>query len=168
MLTKSMETFVSATTVLVWYAFTNRISNLFSVAHPRRRGCSGGTCSRRRSAGDAVEEKDDRCPGHGWCLHTDCVRSAQNCKLCFSTAGYYPQPILFSCCLWFLPLTLCFSPPPPLLPFFHPLSFPGKTCMHHFCPVEMICSPFITIDSTVSQLQAQHICHWLTAASLDS
>lgn len=50
--------------------------------------------------------------------------------------------------LWFLPLTLCFSPP---LPFFHPLSFPGKTCM--------IYSPFITIDSTVSQLQAQQICH---------
>lgn len=116
MLTKSMETFVSANAVLIRYAFTNWISNPFALDHPRRRGCSGGTCSRWRSAGDAVEEKDYRCPGHGWCLHTDCVRSAQNCKLCFSTAGYYPQPILFSCSLVFATHPLFFSPTPLLPP----------------------------------------------------
>lgn len=133
MLTKSMETFVSANAVLIRYAFTNWTSNLFALDHPRRRGCSGGTCSRQRSAGDAVEEKDHRCPGHGWCLHTDCVRSAQNCKLCFSTAGYYPQPILFSCCLWFLPLTLCFSPPPPYSP---------SSTLYHFL-VKPVCTIFV-------------------------
>lgn len=94
------------------------MSHLFSAKCTRWGSCSGGTCPRQWSTGGHGEEKDCRGLGHGWGLHTDCIRSAQNCKLCFSTAGYYPQPILFLCCLWFFcyssfvllpPFNLCHS-----------------------------------------------------------
>ena len=61
-----------------------------------REGCSSrGAGTRRWPAGGAGEDTDHRCSGHGWRLHTDSIRSAQNCKLCFSTTGYYKQQFHF-------------------------------------------------------------------------
>lgn len=102
-------------TVITWCVW---LSPLSPVNSTRWGSCSGGACPRQRAAGRAGEKKDCQCLGHGRRVDTDRIRSAQNCKLCFSTAGYYPQPILFLCCLWFLLLTLCSSPS------FQPLSFP--------------------------------------------
>lgn len=71
---------------------------------PIREGGSGwGAGPRWWPAGGAGEEADSRRAGHGRRIHTDSVRSAQNCKLCFSTTGYYPQEFSFILCyLWVL------------------------------------------------------------------
>lgn len=98
---------------------------LSTVNHARWRSSGGGSCSRQRSTGHTDEEEDCWGPGHGWCLYTDCIRSAQNCKLCFSTAGYYPRPILFLCRLLFSSLTLC---------------FPSNFCLSLFKP---LCTIFV-------------------------
>lgn len=92
--------------VITWHSFAVWRSSFFAVNH-RWGVCGGGPCSRQRSAGGDDEEEDSGCPGHGWCLHTDCIRSSPNCKLCLSTAGYYPQPILFLCCPCFVFFVTC-------------------------------------------------------------
>lgn len=117
----------------------------FPLNISRQGGCSGGASPWQWSAGGAVEKKDRRCPRHGRCLHTDCIRSAQNCKLCFSTAGYYPQSILFSVLSFVLvthpflsPSNLCHSP---RLKMFAPLLS---------CGDDLLWSPFTTSQGTVS------------------
>lgn len=125
----------------------------FPLIISRQGGCSWGASSWQWSAGGAIEKKDRRCPRHGRCLHTDCIRSAQNCKLCFSTAGYYPQSILFSVPSFVLvthpffllpPPNLCHSPRPRLKMFSPFLS----------CGDDLLWSPFTTSRGTVSLCKA--------------
>lgn len=60
-------------------------------------GSGGGSGSWQWPAGDAGAQAYCWCIGYGWRLHSDRIRSAQNCKLCFSTTGYY---------LWKFPIFL--------------------------------------------------------------
>lgn len=67
-----------------------------AVCCPRRSGgCRGGAGSWWWPAGDAGAQTHGWSVGHGWRLHSDSIRSAQNCKLCFSTTGYYLQQFPF-------------------------------------------------------------------------
>lgn len=67
---------------------------LASWCLPRWRS-RGGAGSRWRPAGDVGAQTHGRSIGHGRRLHSDSIRSAQNCKLCFPKTGYYLQQFLF-------------------------------------------------------------------------
>lgn len=127
----------------------------FPLDISRQGRCSGGASSWQWTAGGAIEKKDRRCPWHGRCLHTDCIRSAQNCKLCFSTAGYYPLSILFSVPSFVLVTHPFFLLPPSNLCYPH-LPHPRLKMLAPFLSRgdDLLWSPFTTSRGTVSLCNA--------------